>query len=74
VDVTWNGSVGDGVTVCSKYCMTPLDVYSTNTVGFLGGIGGSVLDSTIITSLSFHMKTTEFAAARICCLLHILDQ
>ena len=57
-----------------KYCMTPLDVHSTNTVGFVNGIGGSVVESTTITSLSFQMKNTKFAAACICCLLHILDQ
>jgi hypothetical protein len=60
--------------VCSKYCMTTLDVHSTNTVGFVNGIGGSVVGSTTITSLSFQMKTTEFAAAHIYCLPRIFYQ
>ena len=73
-DVTWNGSAGDGVAVCSKYCMIPLDVHSTNTVGCVNGIGGSVVESTTITALSFQMKTTELDAARVYFLSHSLDQ
>jgi hypothetical protein len=64
---------GEWQTVCNKYCMTPLDVHSTNTVGFVYGIGGSVVESTFIISLSFRMKTAEFAAACIYFVLRILD-